>query len=156
MSRLNYRTPQRKAAGLELSEFAGPMALLVIGLLIYGIAAFVKAGTTSAFVLMGVIFLMAAIETVLGIIAAFITASVMSTSFGELRTAVLKLAAILVFSGAMGFIIPTYFGALVALVLYIGLLRMMFGLEQIEAIVFAVIFWVIRMGVILLLAGLLR
>jgi hypothetical protein len=155
MTRLNYRTPQRKTAGPGMSEFAGPLALLVIGLLIYGIAAFVKAGTTSAFVLMGVIFLMAAIETVLGIVAAFITASVMSTSFGELRTAVLKLAAILVFSSAIAFVVP-YFGGIISLAIYAALLMGLFGLELIEAIVFSVIFWLIRMGVVVLLAGLLR
>jgi hypothetical protein len=67
-----------------------------------------------------------------------VTASILHTGFGELRSAFLKLAAIIVFSGSLSAIIP--YGGLLVLFVYLGLLMWLFGLEIREAIVFAIIF----------------
>src|SRR5690606_18969886 len=109
LTRLDYRTPNRKPSGNEVtfSEFTVPLVLLVGGLLIYGIGAFMAAGAQSAGFVMGIVFVLAAIQTILGILAAYATAALIKTSFGELRTAVLKLAGIIVFCGAIAYILPS-------------------------------------------------
>src|SRR5690606_8438382 len=152
MTRLNYRTKAKAAGGdATFSEFAGPLALLVVGLLSYGAGAFFMAGARTAGVVMGIIFVIAVVETIVGIAVAYVTAAVLGTSFGELRTAVLKLAGILVFSGAIAFILPL--GGLISLAIYFGLLMWFFGLEVYEAVIFAILFSLARVLVVLGIGG---
>ena len=53
----------------------------------------------------------------------------------------------------MGSLIP--YGGLLVLFLYFGLLIWLFSLALYEAVVFAIIFWIVRFAVVLLLVGLL-
>ena len=135
------------------SELVVPLVLLVLGLIIFSIAAVNRAGAWSP-VVMGIILLAAAIETALGIGAAYLTAMVLGTSFGELRTAIVKLAAIIIFCGALASVIP--FGWIIVLFVYFGLLMWLFGLETFEAGVFAVIFTGVRFLAVILLTQMLR
>ncbi len=154
MAKLDYRgsPPDQSSSGdVQLSEFLIPLILVVVGLLIDGIKPFFTDGTKSAALAMGLVFLIAAAQTVLGIGAAYITASMLGTSFGELRTAFLKLAAVIIFSGAIGSIIP--FGGLIVLFVYFGLLIWLFGLEVYEAVVFAFIFAIVQYAVVLAVAA---
>jgi hypothetical protein len=155
VAKLDYRSApvKRSSSGdVQFGEFVAPLALLVAGLLLYGGAAFYSAGARSAVVVMGIMFLIAAVQTVLGIAAAYITASLLSTGFGELRSAFVKFAGILVFTGAITWIIP--YGGLLSLFVYFGLLVWLFGLETYEAAIFAIIFAIIRFIVLLALFAL--
>ncbi len=78
------------------------------------------------------------ISVVLGIVACFITAAVLKTSFGEVGTAAVKLAAIMSFPLPVAMVIPIL-GWLVALVLYFALLMILFDLELFDVIVFAIV-----------------
>jgi hypothetical protein len=156
MPKLYYQPPPQKRRALEpagSSELAVPIILLVLGLIIFSIVAVKLAGAWSPAV-MGIILLAAAIETALGIGAAYLTAMVMGTSFGELRTAVVKLAAIIIFCGALGMIIP--FGWILVFFVYFGLLMWLFGLEVFEAGVFSVIFTGVRFLAAILLLQMLK
>src|SRR5438105_1246192 len=108
MAQLQYRTPQKRDASgdAQLSEFLPGLILIAFGLLISGIWAFRLSGTRGAMLVMGIIFGLALAQAVLGILAAYITASVMSTSFGELRSAGVKLAGIIIFTSSLGLVIP--------------------------------------------------
>jgi hypothetical protein len=83
----------------------------------------------------------------LGIVACFITAKLMGISFGELRSACVKLAAIFTFPGAVALIIPvTPLAWLVSIILYFGLLIWFFELEGWEPVVCAVVIWLVRLA----------
>jgi hypothetical protein len=158
MAKLDYRSSSSasasgRATGGEatLAAFVVPLALLVIGLLLFGVVEFRSAGARSVLPIMGVIFVVALIEAALGIVAAYVTASLLGTGFGELRSAFVKLAGIIIFCGALGALIP--FGGIVVFFVYFGLLIWLFQLEVYEAVVFSVVLWVTRLVVRLAAAG---
>jgi len=156
MAKLNYQgrpAARPESEGVQFSEFKVPLILLVIGLLAYGVLGMYAAGPRGAALTMGFVFLVAAVQTVLGIVAAYATAMILKTSFGELRSAVVKLAAVIVFSSAVA-LLPM--GWIFSLIAYFGLLVWMFGLEIFEAFVFSVILVVLRMVVVMGLVGMLR
>jgi hypothetical protein len=72
----------------------------------------------------------------------------MSTSFGELRSAGVKLAGIIVLTSALSAVIP--FGGFLSIFVYLALLMWLFELEMFEAIVFAIVLTVVRFVVALL------
>jgi hypothetical protein len=144
--KLDYRTPRRREGGAtpsDPSEVVVPIVLLVAGLLLFWAGALWRANPKVASLAMGFIAVAAVLETVLGIVAAYATSSISGISFGELRTAALKLAGILVFTGSLAFLIP--FGGLIAFFVYLGLLVWLFELDMREAMLFAVVLWVLRL-----------
>lgn len=153
MAEIQYRTPVKQESSVTFSEFVAPLALLVAGLLLFGFGAFMQAGAGTAAQVMAIVFIVAAVQTVVGIGAAYLTAAMIGTSFGELRTAFVKLAGIIVFSSAIAFLIP--FGGIVSLFVYFGLLLWLFELEMYEAVAFAFIFAIIRVGVMAMISGML-
>jgi hypothetical protein len=89
----------------------------------------------------------------LGIIACYVTASLLGTSFGYLGSAALKLAGIFTFPTAVSQLVP--FGWLLSLILFFGLLTWLFNLDWFEALIFTFVLWGVRIGFIFGLAMLL-
>lgn len=154
MSKLSYRTPARATArgdSVQFSEFVAPLVLLLAGLVLFGVVAMTRAGVRSAFVVMGVVFVVAVLETLVGTAVAYLVALLTGTGFGELRTALLKFAGIIVFCGALGMLIP--FGGIVVLFVFLGLLIWLFGLEVYEAVIFAVVLTLVRFVINIVVAA---
>lgn len=137
----------------QLKQWKIPLALLVFGLVMNFVAVMTESaaagesadpGSTIMGMLTGT-----AIGVVLMVIAAFIAARLLDTTFGDMRTAVLKLAAIYVAPTAIAGMLAslTNGGFIVHIVVllgaYFGLLVWLFDFDLFEAIIFAVIGWVI-------------
>ena len=88
-------------------EIKIPLALLLAGLAIIAGYAFLIAGPGLAMAVVTLQMVLLLIMIPLGIVACFITAKLMGISFGELRSACVKLAAIFTFPGAVALIIPS-------------------------------------------------
>lgn len=156
--KLNYasKTPKsaaRPTTAKPATDFIIPLGLLIAGLLLYAVGGMMHVGKRDLQVYMILIAVAAVIETVLRVIAAFITAAVIGTSFGEVKTALLKLAGIFIFVGGFGTLFggASFIGAIFAL----GLLMWLFEMEMFEAVVFTVISWVVGLGAGLLAAAML-
>jgi len=120
-----------------------PAALLGISLLVflgYGLLAGGAGGAVAVLIVLGA---QLVVGICLGILACMVTARLMSTSFGPLNTAILKLAAVFAFPTAIAAVIPVI-GGLVALALYWGLLTWLFDLEGMEVVVCTFVIWVVR------------
>jgi len=132
-----------------------PLILIGIGLAIYAVAGFALAGPGGAGATLIGLLIAVAVGVVLGIVALYITAAIMSIDFGPLGQAILKLCAIFVFSGAVAEFIPVpILGWLVSLGLYLWLLAWLFELEPLETIVCALVILGVRIAVgIFLLAA---
>lgn len=159
MAKLEYRSGRTLAGkpepgAAQFSEFVAPLIILIVGLLMYGVAAMTMASARAAGVVMGLVFIEAVAEALIGIGVAYGLAALIGTSFGELRTAALKLAAILVFSGAVAWLVPM--GWVLALFVYFGLILWLFGLEVYEAAIFAIVFSLVRIIVSIAVRGMLR
>ena len=143
--KLDYKTPGRSAGSeaRDPKDLLVPIALLVVGLLLYWAGDLWRVNPPAAGRTMGIVAVAAVLETVLGILAAYVTSSISGISFGELGTAALKLAGILVFTGALAFLIP--FGGFIAFFVYLGLLVWLFELDMREAMLFAVVLWIMRL-----------
>ncbi|MEL7240083.1 MAG: hypothetical protein AAGK78_14595 [Planctomycetota bacterium] len=89
------------------------------------------------------IFIVAVIDTILLVAAAFATAAVFGMGFGEFKLAVVQLAAASLLSSAIGLAVPLPF---VGLVVFIMLLISFFDLETSEAIAFAVVYFIISVA----------
>jgi hypothetical protein len=144
--KLDYQAPRRRepgAASRDPKEVVIPVVLLVAGLLLFWAGVLWRTNPRVASLTMGFVAVAAALETVLGILAAYVTSSISGISFGELKTAALKLAGILLFTGALAFLIPL--GWIIALFVYLGLLVWLFELDMREALLFAVVLWLMRL-----------
>lgn len=146
--KLQYESPRRgrpEAAAVDAKDVWFPVGLIVAGLVMYGAGMVWKTDARVAGFATGIVAVAAALETVVGIVAAYVTWSISGIGFGELKTAALKLAGILLFTGALAFLIS--FGWIVAFPVYLGLLVWLFELDIREAILFAVVLWVVRLVV---------
>jgi hypothetical protein len=144
--KLDYQTPRRRgpdARSRDPKDVLIPVVLLVAGLLLFWVGVLWRTNPQVASLTMGFVAVAAVLETVLGILAAYLTSSISGISFGELRTAALKLAGILLFTGALAFLIPL--GWIIALFVYLGLLVWLFELDMREALLFAVVLWFMRL-----------
>lgn len=119
-----------------------PLTLIVVAFLLFGLAGYRAAGPTGPATAMAAVGVAAVVGTLLMLGAAFVTAQMLSISFGELGPAVLKLAAIYLFPAAAGTLLP--FGGLFALVIWFALLLWLFDLEVYQAVVFAIILFVVN------------
>ena len=132
-----------------MSELRTPLILLLIGVAIYVTTAFLGAGPGGVVIAMLLVALQITIAVVLGIPALLITAKLVGVEFGYLQTAVVKLSAIFVFPSAVAALIPlTPIAWLVSLVLYLGLLSKLFDLEAGEAVVCAIVIWLVQLAAV--------
>ena len=123
---------------MEAKEVKIPLALIAIGLAIFIVLGFHRAGPVGAAASLAALAVGLIFGVTMGVIACFITARIMDAYFGYLKTAILKLAAIFIATGAVSAIIPVV-GWLLGLVLYFGLLAWFFELEMLEVIVLSLV-----------------
>src|SRR5947209_13941161 len=106
----------------EAKERQVPLVLIAIGFTLYVVAAFSKLGTAGA----GVVAVFIVVSTLIGVAlmlgGAYLTAAITGTSFGDLRSALLKLAAIYLFPGALAVWMPGAIGWLISIALWFSLL----------------------------------
>jgi hypothetical protein len=132
-----------------LPQIIAPAIMFFVGMGIIAWDAFADIGGRGAMFVLGIVMVIIAVNVVLGIVAAYVVVSLTGASFGEMRTAVVKLAGIITLSSALSMVIP--FGGLLVLFIYLGLLIWMFEIEFGEAIIFAIVLAVVRFGVYVLL-----
>jgi hypothetical protein len=131
-----------------------PTVLIVIAFILIAIAGYRMGGADGPLQAIMILSIASLITTTLMIFAAFITASLIGVSFGELRTASLKLSAIYLFSTALALFIP--YGGILIFFLWLGLLMWLFELEVYQAVVFSIVLWVVNFLVGLALRGMFR
>jgi hypothetical protein len=126
-------------------DYLIPGVLLSIGILIFLAWSVILGGLTGLAVMAVYLPIRLVVQVVVGVIACFFTARIMGTSFGYLKTAIIKLAAIFVFPAAATFFIP-WVGWILALLLYWKLIEWLFELEAMETIVLAIVIWFVNIG----------
>ncbi len=138
---------------MDPKETTIPAVLLVLGIAMYLAFGLWLGGAGVAAFILGETLVGLAIGIPLGILACFITAWLMGASFGTLKGAILKLAAVYTFPSAVLLLAATslsiegvLLGLLFGLVLYCGLLAWLFELDPLEVIVLAIVLFVVRLG----------
>jgi hypothetical protein len=138
-----------------LKDRRAPYALLIAGVAIILGNTLIHHGPLDAIAAFGWL----AIWMIIGVgamaVACLITARLLGTSFGELRAAVLKLAAIFLLPTAVtvsGFL-PPWWSTLISTALYFGLLLWLFDLEVYEAAVFTLVMILVRWAIFALISG---
>ncbi len=127
-----------------------PAVILALGLGLYIYANYQKSTDPSiGRVLLGV-GIGTIIGVILGIIVCYITASILQTSFGALKTAILKMAAIIVLAGAIDVLIP-YAGWIAAVIVYFSLLCYLFNMSFFEIFIFCAVLMLVRTFVFVLI-----
>ena len=119
--------------------------LLGVGLIILLASSIARPGELGVLGAFGVKLFVALIGATLALPACYATAQLLGISFGLLRTAVLKLGAIFVFSVAVAQVIPGFF----TLVIYFGLVALLFDIHVMEAVAFTMIMWGIQVGALM-------
>jgi hypothetical protein len=122
-----------------------PLVLILVGLALYVLAAFVRMGPSGAGATLVGVLIIGTVQTAILIGAAFLVAAVCSVSFGDVRSAILKFAAATLLSGGIGAVIP--FGGIVALFVFLGLVMWLFEIELVYVIVLTVAYFVVSFGV---------
>jgi hypothetical protein len=131
-------------------DYLIPGILMGVGILIFLTYAFIMGGTAGLAAMAVYLPIRLVMMVVLGVIACFITARIMGTGFGYLKSAIVKLAAIFIFPAAATFFIP-WVGWLLALLLYWKLLEWLFELEALETVVLAIVIWFVNIGAMILM-----
>jgi len=127
-----------------------PLVLIVLGFLGFAFAGYRALGPQGPAIVMAYVGVWTFIGTGLMVLAAYVTAGFLSVSFGELGPASLKLAAVYLFPAAVALVIPM--GWIAALFLWLGLLMWLFELEMYQAVIFAIIFLLVRILMNVMLA----
>lgn len=131
---------EREAFELKVSTI-----LVVTGVGIFMGSALLHAGAQGAMATLLVVNIIMAVNLVLGLIACMITAKLLSVSFGDLRTAIVKLAAIFIFPSAVAFLVPSVpLAWITSMVLYLSLIALFFEVEGWEIVIFAVVVAIVR------------
>src|SRR5258705_12352879 len=104
-----------------------PLTLIVVAFLLFALAGYRVAGPRGPAIAMAGVGVAAVIGTALMLAAAFVTASMIGVSFGELGPAALKLAAIYLFPAAVGTLLP--YAGFFALIIWLALLPSPFELD---------------------------
>ena len=131
-----------------------PSVLIVIGAALYVAAAFLYGSKAGVGATLLAISIGGAIQTGLLIAAAFLTASLLQISFGDLKAAALKFAGASLVGGGLATLIP--FGNFLALFVFLGLVMWLFEVDFKEAGLLTVIYIVISFAVLFVLRGVLR
>lgn len=126
-----------------------PAILIVVGLGLYVLGAFLHAGTGGVGGTLVAVLIGGAIQTAILIGAAFIVSSLMSVSFGDPPTAALKFAGATLAAGGLGAVIPI--GGISALFVFLGLIMWLFELELTYAVVLTIVYFVVAIMVGILL-----
>ncbi len=138
----------------EPKERQIPLALLGAGFLLCFVAAWRLATPAHGFAeMVGPLFARLGLQTALLFVGALVTAKLINVSFGAVGSAILKLAAIALFPGALAAAINIAFVSwAVAILLYLFLLAYLFDLDLREALIFAGVMIVIRIVAIYAMA----
>lgn len=141
------RPPRGSAQAVDWDprEWVPSAVLLGLGLIILLVSSIARPGQLGVLGAFGIKLFVALIGATLALPACYATAQLFGISFGLLRTAVLKLVAVFVFTLASGYILP---GLVVPLV-YLGLVSLLFDIHIVEAIAFTIILWGVQWGALL-------
>jgi hypothetical protein len=134
-------------------ERAIPVVLIVLGLVLTAIGVCWKLGPSRLPLAMAALVGTTLLGTLLMVIAAFATAAMISASFGELRSAVLKLAAVYILPTSLDAALPLWLAFIITGVVSLLLMMWLFDLEMREARTFAGIATVISLAVWLAIAA---
>jgi hypothetical protein len=127
-----------------MKELNFPLALIGIALVILLGVGVYTAGVAGAVITTFLLLLQALVSIGLGIVSCFVVAAVLGTSFGALKSACVKLAAVALFPLAIGILIgliSPIVGFWAVLVLYVGLLQSLFDLEIFELFALVFVLW---------------
>lgn len=128
------------------TEIKAPLTILGVSLLAFAIGGFSIGGAEGAGHTLAAVAISLVFNIVLGVVALYIAAAVLQINYGNLGTAVLKLAAIFSAPAAAGLLIPIEIVALiVSVVVYWALLAWLFALDARELIISVVILFVVRL-----------
>lgn len=133
----------------DAKEVTIPTVLLLIAVGGFAAAGYYRGGAEGVGITLLANGLYLLIGVSLGIVACFVTASLLSIAFGPIGRASLKLAATFAFPAAVSLFIP-YVGWLVSLILYLMLLGWFFELEPGELAICAFVIFVVRFVALLL------
>jgi hypothetical protein len=114
-----------------------PVALIVVGVILAAIGTTWKFGFSRLPLAMAALAGTTLLGTALMLVAAFLTAWMIGVSFGELRSAILKLAAVYILPTSLDAALPLWLAFIVTAVVSLLLLMWFFDLEMREARVFA-------------------
>ena len=124
--------------------------MLIAGIAVIVGRALLKQGPVAAVSAFGWLAILIIVGVGLMGVACLITSKLLGTKFGDVRTAVWKLAAIFTFPIAVGSFLPAWWATLIASALYFALLLWLFDLEVHEAALFTLIMigmrWLIVMA----------
>jgi len=148
---VNPQTPTFAGRTPTQNEYLKPAILLGVGIAIYMLYALIVGGP-AGLIAMGILLpIRIFFQVTLGVIACYITAKIMSTDFGLLLPAIVKLAAVFIFPSAVTFFIP-WIGWLIALGLYWCLLQWLFELDGMETIVLSIVIFGVNLAAIFFVA----
>lgn len=147
-------TSSGKSMNDEAKDRQIPIVLIVVGLILYAIAAFTRSGPAGAASVVVAALVLGLVQTVLLTLAAFIASSIMGISFGELPTAALKFAGVALVVGGLSAILP--WAGLIWLVVFLGLVVYLFELQIGYAIGLTIIYWLLGLILAVALRGFLR
>jgi hypothetical protein len=122
-----------------------PLLLVLAGLILTAIGVAWKLGVSRLPVALAALAVTTLVGTLLMVIAAFATAAMIGASFGELRSAIPKLAAVYILPTSLDAALPLWLAFIVTGVVSLLLLMWLFDLEMREARVFAGIAMVISL-----------
>ncbi len=94
---------RKNASEADPREFKVPLVLLVIGLIALFVSAFVMDGAAEAFGSILGAFLILVVQIPLTILAMYILAALLGIAYGDLWSAILKMAAITIFAEGLAF-----------------------------------------------------
>lgn len=118
-----------------------PLALIGLGVALYVVAAFVRTGAAGVGPTLVAVLIAGAVQTAILIGAAFLLATVLNISFGDVGSALLKFAGAALVSGAVGALIP--WGGIIALFVFLGLIMWLFELEVPYAVALTILYLVV-------------
>jgi hypothetical protein len=131
-----------------------PIGLMIAGLVLFVVAGLFRAGATGTAMMLAALGVVAVIGVGLMLLAAFITASITSVRFGDLRGALLKFAGIYLFSSGVSAVLGGgWLGALISIAVFFSLLVWLFELETPYAVAFTLIYLVVSWVTALAVAG---
>jgi hypothetical protein len=141
----------------KTKETTVPFSLLVVGIVLLFIAS-IRSGGWAGF---GAILIGMIIETVIRVfllvIAAFVTAKLISAGFGNLSSAILKFAAMVVFTSGLSLAINvTFVGWAIAVICWFCLLIYLFALDGKEALIFMGVMFVVNILITFFIVGLIH
>ena len=138
----------------EAKESAVPFALLGAGAALLFLASIRFGGWANFGSILVGISIDTAIRVFLLVIVAFVTAKLIGAGFGNLNSAILKFAAIVVFTSGLSLIINvTYVGWAIAAICWFCLLIYLFDLDGKEALIFMGVMILVNILITFVVAG---